>query len=131
MSEKIGKPKRQSARLTVRRANSMGVEKMHMDKRSTTWVNTRTCPKCGAKPGQTCFTLSATTFRELKKTHTEHCVLSDEFREKKPAPLTEKELAARKRSQEILDRRHAAKKRREAESSKRKNGIHRPSDPMK
>lgn len=123
--------KRQNARLTVRRANSMGVEKMHLEQQSTTWVNTRTCPKCGAKPGQTCFTLSATTFRELKKTHTEHCVLSDEYREKKPAPLTEKELAARKRSQEILDRRYAAKKRREAEREDRKNGIRRPSDPMK
>lgn len=33
-------------------------------------VNVRKCPKCGAKPGQTCFVLTADEFIELNETHT-------------------------------------------------------------
>ena len=27
------------------------------------------CPECGAKPGETCFQLGKTSFRELARTH--------------------------------------------------------------
>lgn len=85
------------------------------------WVNTRTCPECGAKPGQRCFVLTNRTFRELRETHTEHSVLKDYYRER-PAPPSAEELATRKKSTDVLDARYAEKKRREAEYRNRING---------
>jgi hypothetical protein len=111
--------------------NATGVGKMMVEPLDKTRVNTRICPRCGAKPGQTCFILTATTFRELKQTHTEFSVPKHEYREKNPAPPTALELERRKKSTEILDRRYKAKKAREAERKARANGIRRPSDPMK
>jgi hypothetical protein len=109
--------------LRMRQSENRGYGKMHFDKKpKPTMVNTRTCPKCGAKPGQMCFVLTGSTFRELKTTHTVYAVDRDLYRERKTPRPTAEELEARRRSQPILEARHAEKKRKEAESRARVNG---------
>lgn len=83
-------------------------------------VNLKTCPQCGAKPGQTCFVLTEKVFRELSETHTTASVFQDEYREPRPGF---EELPTRKTSTGILDARHAARGQKQAESAARVNGV--------
>lgn len=79
-------------------------------------VNSTTCGKCGAKPGQTCFVLTGTRFMELNETH---------FPQRGRAPdaqPTTPELATRKRSTDVLDARMQERDRRKDLNSKKING---------
>jgi hypothetical protein len=99
-------------------------------------LNTRRCPVCGAKKGQTCFVLTGTRFIELKTTHAtqarEAGIPLPKQRVARPprTPMAlDKTLDApaegstkRKRSTEQLDREDAARKAREAAGERRRNG---------
>jgi hypothetical protein len=54
----------------------MGVER----RTKKPMVNTRTCPRCGAKPGTQCFVLTSKVFRELRVTHTRSSVRQDKYK---------------------------------------------------
>lgn len=79
-------------------------------------VNTTTCGKCGAKPGQTCFVLTGTRFIELNETHFPQRGRAPEAR-----PTTQ-ELTTRKRSTDILDARLQERDRRKEANRKTING---------
>jgi hypothetical protein len=84
-------------------------------------VNTRKCPKCGAKPGQTCFVLTADKFIELNETHTTRAAQQNQAKTT-PATRQPKQQSAQRRSTPVLDARYQAREDREASGQKKLNG---------
>lgn len=95
---------------------------LHREERTEQRVNLHTCGTCGARPGEPCYSLGATRYIEYNRTHSGIGVRRDE---QKPstAPPTAEELATRKLSTTALDRRHQARKAREARNQRKVNGL--------
>lgn len=85
-------------------------------------VNTATCPQCGAKRGESCFSMTDTRFIELRETHTGRGARKGDVKTA-PVPSRPEEAAQRKRSTPLLDARHAERKQREAAARRKANGL--------
>jgi hypothetical protein len=83
-------------------------------KPSAKQVNIRRCPVCGAKPGESCFVLTATRFIELNETHRPQ-------RGKLPKEQATSQ-SPRKLSTPELDRRHQEKLARQKAGESTRNG---------
>jgi hypothetical protein len=114
--------RRSGYKVSLRRANSSAVGKMiPTGAKAKKQVNIRKCPKCGAKPGETCFVLTADKFIELNETHTPQTAQQNKAKATRAShqPTTP---PAQRRSTPVLDARYQAKKAHEAASKKKLNG---------
>lgn len=108
--------------MAVRRAGSSGNGSMVPVTRPKGQVNIGTCPECGAKRGESCFTMTDTRFIELTKTHTGRGAPKGSVKSV-PVPAQPEEETRRRRSTPLLDAQYAERKRREAAARRKANGL--------
>lgn len=118
--------RRSGFNVSLRRSNSAGVGKMTpAGEKAKKQVNVRKCPKCGAKPGQTCFVLTADKFIELNETHTTRTAKQSQAKKTSSAHQTRQQpqqQSVQRRSTSVLDARYKARKDREGANQKKLNG---------